>query len=239
MRKEQKWYKKSGEVTVFLSLICLIICGLIFAVIKSSRLSYQKSIIEITADISLKSAMSEYNKELFEKYGLLYVDTTYKGATIGGIQTFENHLGKYVDINLQNYDSDNEGLKFVMSIINNQEFANDNNYESVCTQIKKYMINTQHMSEFLSEEEYITDYMYSVFVDKLNLMGAEELNNDIEDLTCEEKKNYCVNVIQTKMRENTYDSFDFTNLLSEVSATVCVKTDSGKIYECTKEYSLN
>ncbi|MDO4189625.1 MAG: hypothetical protein Q4D29_11610 [Lachnospiraceae bacterium] len=232
-------FKKSGEVTVFLSLLCLVICGLIAATVKSARISYLKNSIENITDISLKSAMSEYNKPLFDKYGLLYVDTTYKGVLDGGDESFINHLSQYMDANLKGYSSGNEQLYYISSEVESSEYANSNDYESVFSQIISYMTNVKGMSASLSDKEIVKEYLYLMFPDELDYINAEELEDEVNDMTYDELRDYCIHLIRKNMRENSYEEFDFNNLLSDISVTVYTKTSTGKIYECTKSYSLN
>ena len=93
-------YKKKAEITVFLSLIFLVVISFVFILIKSARVSYIRTRIEGSTLIALNSAVSEYNKMLFDKFNLLFVDTTYKGVLEGGDESFKEHFDKYFEINL-------------------------------------------------------------------------------------------------------------------------------------------
>ena len=93
---------KRAEVTVFLSLLCLVLCSFLGVIIKSARKEAIRRRIEIVTDVAVRSAFSEYDKALFDDYDILCVDTTYKGSSEGGDSSFINHVSRYVEINLQN-----------------------------------------------------------------------------------------------------------------------------------------
>ena len=237
--KYVKYFYKSGEVTVFLSMMCLVICGLIFSIIKSAKLQYQKLLIEISVESALKSAMSEYNKELFEKYGLLFVDTTYKGVTDGGDESFINHLSQYIDINLEQYNTGGNPLCYISSSVNKSEYADANNHELVANQIVNYMSNIYKDDSSFSDDDLIEKYILLKFGEDVDSENENTIESKINEMSSEEKIVYCVDLITKEMRDTAYDEFNFSNLLSEVSVTVFISTDSEKIYECTKSYTLN
>ena len=130
-------YEKKAEITVFLSLIFLVVISFVFILIKSARVSYIRTRIEGSTLIALNSAVSEYNKMLFDKFNLLFVDTTYKGVLEGGDESFKEHFDKYFEINL--YGDMSYALEFTSSDVSDTVYASDNNYEPVLSQIKYYI----------------------------------------------------------------------------------------------------
>ena len=116
-----------------------------------------------TGESALRSAMSEYNKELFEKYGLLFVDTTYKGVTDGGDESFINHLSQYIDINLEQYNTGGNPLCYISSSVNKSEYAGANNHELVANQIVNYMSNIYKDDSSFSDDDLIEKYILLKF----------------------------------------------------------------------------
>ncbi len=88
--------KFKAEVTVFFSLILCTVMAFVVIIAKHSLLSYVKIKAEAITDSSVKSAFSEYSQEIFDKYRLLCIDTTYKGKT-GGVNLLGRHIKEYAE----------------------------------------------------------------------------------------------------------------------------------------------
>jgi len=130
---------KSGEITVFLSLVFLALIGFVYVITKSAQDICIRQKIETITDISVRSAFSEYSKQFFDEYGLLYVDTTYKGVEEGGNDSFKNHVSTYIDANLEAEENDIYGLSLVYVEIESELYADEilsleeiNNDEGYC-----------------------------------------------------------------------------------------------------------
>lgn len=175
----RKLVYKKAEVTVFLSLICLVMCGFIAALLYSARESYIRLKAEAVTDLSIRSAFSEYDKWLFDEFGLLYVDTTYKGSEEGGDDCLANHIAGYVGANLSEGNCS----------------ANDLSLISVSVQNSKYADISEYSEEFCEFIEY-------------------------------------------DVREHTNEYFSFDYLLESAQVTVYYEGPRGKVYECTKNFSL-
>ena len=89
-----------GYLTVFLSLSIMIIMSLILALYQGARIGAIKMKTECVADISMNSILAEYNRELYEQYGLFMVDTSY-GTGRHSITNTEEHLRRYVQKNFE------------------------------------------------------------------------------------------------------------------------------------------
>ena len=68
---------KKGSITVYLSLILCVMISLIFAAMDSARLSCGRAITALAAEEGMFSLFSEYDRILYEKYGLLVIDGGY------------------------------------------------------------------------------------------------------------------------------------------------------------------
>lgn len=63
-----------GSVSVFLALILCVFLTLIFALLESARFHAAKAVLERAAEGAMDSVLSGYQRELYERYGLLFLD---------------------------------------------------------------------------------------------------------------------------------------------------------------------
>ncbi len=89
-----------GYITVFLSLSIMIILSLVLALYQGARIGAVRMKTECVADIAMNSVLAEYNRELYEQYGLLMVDTSY-GTGNPSIKNLEDHLRHYAENNFE------------------------------------------------------------------------------------------------------------------------------------------
>lgn len=96
----QQRLRADAYITVYLSLSLTIILSLILALLQGARGGAVKMKSELVTDIAMNSVLGEYNRELFDKYGLLFVDTSY-GSTNGSIIKTRDHLLEYFEKNFE------------------------------------------------------------------------------------------------------------------------------------------
>ena len=96
----QQKSQADAYITVYLSLSLTIILALILALLQSARIGAVKMKSELVMDIAMTSALGEYNRELFDRYGLLFIDTTY-GEGNGSVIRTREHLEKYFKKNFE------------------------------------------------------------------------------------------------------------------------------------------
>lgn len=89
-----------GYITVFLSLSIMIILSLVLALYQGARIGAVRMKTECVSDIALNSVLAEYNRALYEQYGLLMVDTSY-GTSSPSITNMEEHLRIYAEKNFE------------------------------------------------------------------------------------------------------------------------------------------
>ena len=92
--------RADAYITVYLSLSLTIILALILALLQGARTGAVRMKSELVMDIAMNSALGEYNRELFDRYGLLFIDTTYGSGEASVIRTrehLENYFKKYND----------------------------------------------------------------------------------------------------------------------------------------------
>lgn len=94
---------KRGEITVFLALLLSGVCALLCVIIESARTQAMRMQIEMLMDMGLHSCFGEYHQELFERYDLLYIDSSYN-KDIGNVNNVLAHLQQYIDENIDQGD---------------------------------------------------------------------------------------------------------------------------------------
>ncbi len=87
--------KKSGSITVFLTLIFVIFLSLITAFIENVRVISSEGYVTVAADSGIETAFGNYNKELYDNYKLF----GYGGYNGMGIADFEEELDEILGIN--------------------------------------------------------------------------------------------------------------------------------------------
>lgn len=91
--------KKRGEITVFLSLMLAVLLFFFQACLQSARFAFLRSQTQEALELAEYSILSEYHRELFERYGLLYVDLGY-GSGQEDTGYLEQRLRSFLNSNL-------------------------------------------------------------------------------------------------------------------------------------------
>ena len=68
---------KRGHITVYLTLVFTLILSVFLSAFETARGSYIKNRAENAVQTAIHSSFAEYHQALFERYGLLFVDTSY------------------------------------------------------------------------------------------------------------------------------------------------------------------
>ncbi|MCR5508902.1 MAG: DUF5702 domain-containing protein [Lachnospiraceae bacterium] len=114
-----------GEVTVFLALIISLLSGLILVLTESARLQLIRMNTEALMDIGLSSCFGEYDVYLFNRYDLLFIDSSYRGSAEVGISSVINHLSRYISANTDYSGTDAEADWYRQSL----DRVNEDEYE--------------------------------------------------------------------------------------------------------------
>ena len=88
--------KQGGEISVFLALMLSVISMLIIMLARSVRGYVSKSETILAVDGAVRSCFAEYNRELFERFHVLLIDSSYKGEN-GGIGKVAEHFKMYIE----------------------------------------------------------------------------------------------------------------------------------------------
>lgn len=70
-------YRFQGTITVFLSLVCVLFLSLICTLVESARLQGVRAWAAAVTDMGLFSVFGEYERELLERYDVLFLDGAY------------------------------------------------------------------------------------------------------------------------------------------------------------------
>lgn len=215
---------KKGEITVFLSMISLCFVAFIYAIIRLAQISENQAKAEIIAEIAINSAFAEYSKVLWDKYGLLYVDTSYNGAADGSDDLFLCKFVQYIDVN----SALSSSISYLSSDASEISHATDNGFESVIRQIRSYTGLTYAVDEEVIDT-YISNNKY--------LSESFEKTGAYEEYDCYEKLEKMISFIEEDMKESNSD-FRFNGLIEGAEITVYMEDSKGKIYEATRKLSL-
>lgn len=128
---------KSGNITVFLSLILTTVMALICTVIESARINTAAAREEGILAIGMNSVFAEYSNPLFDEYGLLFYE--------GGSQKFLSRLEYYMSYNLDPEkgtflsNDDLYGMRLNQLDTMDTVYATDQNGEVFARQVTDYM----------------------------------------------------------------------------------------------------
>lgn len=88
-----------GYITVFLAMVLSILTGFLLFLTGSAIINGWKVRTELATDLGMQSALGEYQIALYERYGLLYVDTSYE-EKMPSVSGLEERLAFYISRNL-------------------------------------------------------------------------------------------------------------------------------------------
>lgn len=175
---------KAGYVTIFftlaLSLIVPLLIGMIYSVRKNAIVMKTVS----TVNTGMISEFAEYNRELWEQYGLIFVDSSYMSKGTGMI-TAENHLKECIN---KNFDECRLGLLGGKDLLklecSNAEttgvcLATDNNFAAMKHQavnLMKYHYKIAYIDEVSDWVNTIDEYGLSQGV---SYDGAGSASNEL------------------------------------------------------------
>ena len=255
-------YKKSAEITVFLTLIFSILSLMIIAAIKSTKMWQKKQQVEIITDISVNSAFSEYNKSLFENYGLLYIDTTYKGISEGGRESFKYHVAQYADANTPS-ELTLKGVTIEDEVFASDAGSLDKMISELGVSIDQYIfsafsykLNKKPISLNEYEIEYIAfgdykelkrndfgddnekDMDYAEAEEELEDFSDDEyisiLKDKLLDVPEYEKLHRVSEIITQNMKEKYSQEFDLSKHLEKGKVILYFEDENGTIITCQR-----
>ena len=252
--------KKKGEISVFLALMLSVISAFILTLARSVRIYIQKSEAVYAVDNALRSCFAEYNRELFDRFHVFLIDSSYRGYE-NGEDMIISHLKTY----LENSMTENEVLGIEVEGHESEDELRRHLYDSAV----KYSLTEMGQEEdcFVSyllevlgndeipvqgscrrgEMEYL---LYGLEDDEENIMWAHLDHNEsdevsYEDYLCsrfrEEDETILLErfegLITEYMHENDSPGFEIRECRSALSVAVYVKGRSGEEYTVRRRYS--
>ena len=91
--------RQEGYLTVYLTLCLTIILSIYLGMIEAARRNGGKLEAACSSEIGLQSILAEYHRELFHRYNMFAIDSSY-GSEISGRRNTEAHLLYYINNNL-------------------------------------------------------------------------------------------------------------------------------------------
>ena len=172
---------KIGSVTVYLSLVFVVILSLLITLINGARSQGIRLKTELAMDLTLQSVFAEYNRELLDQYDLFFIDTSY-GDGQGSMENLEGHLEIYME---ENFTEDSD----IMGVFSRDLFQ----LETEQMEILDYSLASDEAGEIIRRQAI--SYMKDVY----GVAYLEELN---EHLTCVEDNSMLTRNIESEQSSN-------------------------------------
>ena len=149
--------KQKGEITVFLTLMLSVLSAFIVTLTRTVRTYMSKSEAAYAADNAVRSCFAEYNRELFKRFHILLIDSSYKD-TQSGPDNVSGHFSAYMENSL----TENELCRCDISGYRN---ADDNNrkylYDSAVKYAKENLCIDSRLSGSNDDAYFLTYLIYT------------------------------------------------------------------------------
>ena len=90
--------KIRGVITVYLSMIFLLVTALVFTAAESSRVQASRMLMETAADSAMESFFAGYQRELYDAYDLFFFDGALGSSSISR-EALAGKVEEYMDYN--------------------------------------------------------------------------------------------------------------------------------------------
>ena len=98
-----------GELTVFLSLVFLLLLSFVGAILESASLQVAKNEKRADAGRAIESVFAEYQRELFEGYGIFALDGSYETEEFSE----SNILNRLSYYGAENIDTEIQAVRYL------------------------------------------------------------------------------------------------------------------------------
>lgn len=175
-----KWNVNDGAITVFLSIIVILMLCIACSTVEATRVHVGKMHVERALNSAMNSVLAEYDNELMDEYGIIGLDTSYgKGSTSNEIM--QEKLTKYLN-RVLNPEKDLDNATILSQVFQNNVQANNDFIDMYRFDIKDVEIN--NINGLLDENtkiikhQIIEDMKYrgplmliETFLDKLDIFN--------------------------------------------------------------------
>ncbi len=149
----QKVYSKKASITVFLTLLLLLSASFFFALLETARIRGLGTKADIVSDAALESVFAEYQKEIYENYGLLMLDCAY-GSGNFAIENVEKRLQEKNLNNLKQSEKELYGINLTECKIPGYQLLTDNGgnvFRHLAARTAKREALVQEVDDFAEE----------------------------------------------------------------------------------------
>ena len=159
-----------GEITVFLSLVFLLLLTLVGALLESASIQLAKNERRADAGRAVESAFAEYQKDLLERYGIFAIEGSYESGTMSE----ENILNRLSFYGAENIETEIAAIRYLTDQ-NGKEFLRQAvEYEKMKTGAAVIENLTGKVSEWKEQELKANEY------GKENIETSKELDQMLE-----------------------------------------------------------
>ena len=130
-----------GSVSLYIILMFAVLLSFIMLIVEGARKNAIRLKTECAMDLSMSSALGEYNRELLEQYDLFFIDTSY-GRKQASIDNTAEHIKGYLTENFEvsgHMSKDLLGLAAEQVLITDYSLASDENGVLLKKQAVDYM----------------------------------------------------------------------------------------------------
>ncbi len=168
---------RRGYITVFFAIAISLCLSLILALVYGVRESAIRQKIKESADVCIRSTFAEYQRELWENYNLIFVDSGYGSKTPGPIlseEHFKNFMNKNFNENPMVVMGGKDFLSLTCNDVETMEirFATDENGKAVLNQAVKWMRYKYGIVDLLK--------LYEKSMDALDEYSEDEYREKVE-----------------------------------------------------------
>lgn len=149
----QKRYNKKASITVFLILLLLLSASFFFALLETARIRGLGTKADIVSDAALESVFVEYQKEIYENYGLLMLDCAY-GSGNFAIENVEKRLQEKNLNNLKQSEKELYGINLTECKMTGYQLLTDdggNVFRHLAARTAKREALVQEVDDFAEE----------------------------------------------------------------------------------------
>ena len=141
-----------GELTVFFSLVFLLLLALVGAVVESVSIQVQKNEKRADAGRAAESIFAEYQRNLLEKYGVFALEEGYESGQISE----ENVLNRLSFYGAENMDIANVAIRYLTDDDGREFFRQAVEYQKMKTGMSVVEDVLEHQSVW-EEKEYLAE----------------------------------------------------------------------------------
>lgn len=212
--------QKKGVITIYTSLVLTLLMSFFLGIIENARTNAMKIKAECTADLAFESALAQYHRDLLNRYGLFFIDTSY-GRENAGPANVSAQIERFARMNLDPMYEKSETITY--QIVNN--YLQTDLYGLSTNRVELTEGNFAADKNCLVFRHQVMDYMenrYGItFLKELssNVMGLFEMYESAGVVEDEDKVEREIDQLREAYKDGIEDFsvYGFTNPLTELT----------------------